>query len=57
MIPASIPPETRTLAGMENIPPDDSTGIPPEKQTGNNSIPVTLRTLAGTGHRKSHGHR
>lgn len=32
---------------MEKIPPSDSTGIPPEKLTGKNSVPVTSRTLTG----------
>lgn len=57
MIPVSIPMKTRTLAGLEKIPPSHSTGIPPENLTGENSIPATLRTLTGTGHRKSNGNR
>jgi hypothetical protein len=56
MIPVSNPMKTRTLAGLEKIPPSLSTGIPPENLTGENSIPATLRTLTGTGYRKTHGH-
>jgi len=56
MIPVSNPMKTRTLAGLEKIPPSLSTGIPPENLTGENSIPATLRTLTGAGYRKTHGH-
>jgi len=51
MIPVSNPMKTRTLAGLEKIPPSFSNGIPPENLTGEISIPATLRTLTGTGYR------